>query len=119
MEKSSGNRKIKLLLRTIHGIITAYFIFCIGYIYYSVIFAKFSVLLAVCVVSILIEGWILIAMRGKCPLLRVHRRFGDDKSFLDLFMPERFILKFTIIMGILAIIGIILVFVRLAFYVFS
>jgi hypothetical protein len=37
-----------------------------------------------------LEGIIIALNRGYCPIIYLHRWYGDEKRFYELFIPERF-----------------------------
>lgn len=80
---------VVLLVRLLHGAITAFFLACIGTIYYSAVTGRRSRYLYPAIAAVAIEGAIVLANGGKCPLGGVHKRYGDDRDFFELFMPKR------------------------------
>jgi hypothetical protein len=106
------NQKIIYVIRTVHTFIAAFFIFCIGLLYYFAFTGKSSPWAIWIIAILLIEGWVLMVNRGRCPLSFFHRKFGDDKKFYDLFFPEKVAVYTTHILGIISIVGIILFLVK-------
>jgi cbb3-type cytochrome oxidase subunit 3 len=78
-----------LLIRFIHGLFTAFFLTCIGYVYYAALTGKRGRLLYGAVAALTVEGIIVMANGGDCPLGGIHRRHGDDRDFFELIMPKR------------------------------
>jgi hypothetical protein len=106
------NRKAIYIIRTIHTLIAAFFIFCIGLLYYFAFTGKSSLWIIWIIAVLLIEGVILIVNKGKCPLSFLHRKYGDDKKFYDLFFPEKIAPYAAHILGVATIIAIILLLVK-------
>lgn len=78
-------------LRTIHGLISVYFILCLIYLYYAAIKSSYDILLAISIVSLGIEGFfVFILNKGNCPLIHIQKKIGDDTPFFELFFPYKF-----------------------------
>lgn len=105
------NRKAIYIIRSIHTLIAAFFIFCIGLLYYFALTGKSSPWIIWITVVLLVEGVVLIINRGKCPLSFLHQKYGDDKKFYDLFFPEKIAPYMAHILGVATIVGIILLLV--------
>jgi len=75
-------------LRLVHGAVTAIFLFCLGYIYYSGITGRVTTLTWITGGVILLEGLAVLANRGNCPMNPLQRRFGDDSTFFELLLPK-------------------------------
>jgi cbb3-type cytochrome oxidase subunit 3 len=78
-----------MLVRLLHGAISGFFIACIAIVYYSGVTGRRSRLLYPAIAALAVEGAIVLGNNGKCPLGRVHNRYGDDREFFELFMPRR------------------------------
>jgi hypothetical protein len=77
-------------LRIIHGVLAVYFIACMLYLYYAAIYRRFDTLLAVSLISLAIEGFIVYGLNhGDCPLIHIQRRIGDEKPFFEIFLPPQ------------------------------
>ena len=107
MEKITG--KI-YLIRSVHGLITLFFLFCIAYVYYAAITDRASQFAWMAAAMILLEGFIVIFNKGICPLGSIHKKFGDDKTFFELFLPKPVAAKAVPFLGIIAVIGILWLF---------
>jgi len=77
------------LVRLIHGLLSAFFLSCIGFVYYAAIADAHSRLAIVAALILLGEGAVVALNGGDCPLGTVHRRYGDEKAFFELFLPPR------------------------------
>jgi hypothetical protein len=95
-----------VLIRSIHGLITLYFLSCIGLIYYAGITDQASVWAYLAAASLVIEGIIVSLNHGDCPLGSIHHRVGDDKTFFELFLPKSLAKRSVPVLGIIAMIGI-------------
>lgn len=98
------------LIRSIHGLITLFFLVCIGYIYYSAITDKVGLLAYLAVASVVFEGLTVVFNKGICPLGSIHKKFGDDKTFFELFLPKSVAAKAVPFLGMVAAIGILWLF---------
>jgi hypothetical protein len=106
------NKKEIYIIRSIHTLIAAFFIFCIGLLYYFALSGKSSPWIIWIIAILLAEGVVLIVNRGRCPLSFFHQRYGDDKKFYDLFFPEKIAPYAAHILGVATIIAIILLLVK-------
>lgn len=97
---------VVFLVRLLHGTITAFFLFCIGCIYYSAITGQRTRLLLPAIAAVSAEGVIVLANDGKCPLGRVHNRYGDEREFFELFMPRRFSQHAVPLLGAITVAGV-------------
>lgn len=102
------NQKAIYIVRLIHSAIAAFFIFCIGILYYFALAEKSSPWTIWIIAILLVEGWVLMVNQGKCPLSFFHRKYGDDKKFYDLFLPEAIAPYAPHFLGVATVIGIIL-----------
>jgi hypothetical protein len=79
-----------LVLRTVHGVVSLYFLTCLGYVYYAAFARQYDLLLIVALLSLAAEGFIVFVLnKGDCPLIHIQRKLGDDKPFFELFLPPR------------------------------
>lgn len=98
-----------LLVRTLHGIITAFFLTCIGYIYYAGITNQVTLLTYLAIGAIILEGVVVSLNNGNCPLGPLHHRYGDEKAFFELFLSKPAAKRAVPVLGLVAAIGILLV----------
>jgi fumarate reductase subunit C len=103
---------ISYILRVIHFIISAYFLLCILFIYYSVITNNESKLFYLAVLSVLIEGVVVFLNDKNCPLGILHKRYGDEKTFFELFLPKKMAKQIIPVLGTIAMLGIIAYFIQ-------
>jgi hypothetical protein len=76
-------------VRAVHSLFSVFFLSCLAYVYYAALTRRRGPLLAAAGAALLFEGAVLAANRGDCPLGAVHRRFGDERTFFELFLPPR------------------------------
>jgi len=62
---------------------------CLAYVYYAALTRRRTRFLAVASGALAAEGAIVAVNRGDCPLGTVHRKYGDEKTFFELFVPRR------------------------------
>jgi hypothetical protein len=97
-----------LLVRAVHGLITLFFLSCIGTVYYAGITHQASVWAFLAAAFLVLEGSIVTFNHGNCPLGAIHHKVGDDKTFFEIFLPERLAKRAVPVLGVVAAIGIIL-----------
>jgi len=97
-----------LLIRIFHGIITLFFLICIAYVYYSGIIDRLNFWSYLAMVALIVEGLIVSMNNGICPLGRLHNKYGDDKTFFELFLPRPIAKKAVPFLGFVATIGLLL-----------
>ena len=104
---------IKNILRIVHGIITVFFGLCIIQIYYSFFTYTRSILLYGALIAVYAEAFVVFVLnRGNCPMSYIHRKFGDDKYFFELFFPNEIAKKVIPIVAVIAFIGTVLLFLQ-------
>lgn len=102
-----------LWLRVIHGICSLYFVGCLAYLYYSVVYFKPNLLLAIAIISLGIEGFLVFILnKGNCPLIHIQRKIGDDKPFFELFLPHNLAKRAMPMFAVLTWIAVILLVLR-------
>lgn len=98
--------KMVVLIRSVHGLITVYFLSCIGLIYFFAFTNAHSVLAWVAVASIVVEGVVVSLNHGDCPLGKLHNQFGDQKAFFELFVPSAVAKRAVPFFGLVSAVGI-------------
>ncbi len=102
MQKARQNNRNNFMIhviRIIHCLFTLFFIFCIISIYYSEVTGRRGIFLYFSIGALVSEG-IAIFFKKECPLRFLHRKYGDNKGFFDLFMPKKilpYIIPFFIV----------------------
>lgn len=100
-----------LLIRVIHGLLSAFFLACIAFVYYVAIADVDSPLVVAAVGALILEGAVVVFNGGDCPLGGVHRRFGDEKAFFELLLPPRAAKLAVPVLGSVTALGIALLFI--------
>lgn len=101
-----------LLVRLLHGSITVFFLWCIGYIYYAAFTRRRGPLLEVVIGAVVVEGAVVGLNGGECPLGGVHRRYGDERTFFELFVPKRYARHAVPFFAAVTVLGILLALAR-------
>jgi len=102
------NKVAIYIIRSIHGLITAFFISCLGYIYYTGLTNRPDPLAYAACVAILVEGAVVMLNKGNCPLGVIHKNVGDNKTFFELFLPKSVAKQAVPFLGLIALIGFLL-----------
>lgn len=100
-----------LAVRSVHAALSLFFLSCLAYLYYAVVARKRGRTVWFAVGALLLEGAVVSLNNGDCPLGPVHRRYGDDKTFFELFVPKRIAdraVPFFAAITVLALVGLIL-----------
>jgi len=87
------------------------FLSCIGYIYYSGFANRIDIFTYIAVGMILFEMVVIVINKGNCPLGVIHSKLGDDKTFFELFLPKTVAKRAVPVLGAVAVLGIVLLFV--------
>lgn len=82
-------RKGQLLTRFLHILLALIILASIIVIYFSVFTNDINGLTHLAVATVIFEGVILFIFKGKCPVVFLHKVFGDEQSFFDLFLPKK------------------------------
>ena len=99
-----------LLIRTIHGLLSAFFLACIAFVYYAAIADVNSPLAFAAAGALVLEGAVVALNGGDCPLGGIHRRYGDEKAFFELLMPPKAAKLAVPVLGTVTALGIALLF---------
>lgn len=95
-------------VRLVHGLITAFFLTCLGLMFYAGITGEHERLAWGAALAVVAEGGVVMLNGGDCPLGRVHQRFGDGKAFFELLLPPRLAKLAVPFFGAVAAAGIVL-----------
>jgi len=82
------NPRIIVVVRSIHTLVALVMIASMAVVYYSAISKTYNVLLYLASGALLIEGIAITLNKGDCPLSYLQRKYGDDKTFFELFLPR-------------------------------
>jgi hypothetical protein len=107
-QKLFNDSMMVVLIRSMHGLITAYFLACIGMIYYSALTNRPTLWAFLAALSLMIEGLVVYLNNGDCPLGKLHQHYGDEKAFFELIMPAPLAKRAVPFFGSISIIGILL-----------
>lgn len=108
------NQSKKLLvIKLIHTIIWAFFVFVIFYILYSGIANNVNTFTWIGIGLIIGEGFVLLVFKMFCPLTLIARKYSDSqKDNFDIFLPNWLAKHNKLIFTSIFIIGLIIVAVR-------
>ena len=112
---SKDMQKTAYFIRFIHLIVSFYFLGCLLFLYYSILINKESKLLYIVIISLLIEGLIIFLNRNICPLGILHKKYGDDKTFFELFMPKELAKNAIPFIAVISITGLVIFFIEAFF----
>jgi hypothetical protein len=77
------------LIKFIHSVIFWWQVACLAYLLYAGITRTFNVIVLVAIVSILINGLLLLLNKGRCPFTTLAEHQGAKSgSVTDLFLPK-------------------------------
>ena len=96
------------LVRLLHGALASFYMYCLGYIYYSGITDRFTGWTLVSSGVILFEGLVVLINKGNCPLGYFHRKFGDNKTLFELLLPPRLAKQVFPFFAVLSTIGLVI-----------
>jgi len=102
------------LVRLAHGLIAVFFVACIGAVYYAGLTGRVSLATYLAVAALLVEGIVVLLNNGNCPLGAIHRRVGDPKPLLELFLPPPLAKKGIPLAAFLTMIGFLLLLFRVS-----
>ncbi len=103
-------------IKLLHSIIFVVESGAILYILYSGLFNVRGPWLAVAIVLVLAEMIVYVGSGTRCPLTKLARRLGDktgDDFIADIFLPDGFARRIPLICGTLAVVGMLVVGLRL------
>lgn len=96
----------KYIFRIIHFLISLFFGLCIIQIYYSFFTYTRSVLLYLALIAVFTEGFVVFILnKGDCPMFAIHKKYGDDKYFFELFFPRKVAKKIIPIVAVITFVG--------------
>jgi hypothetical protein len=102
------NHGMVTLIRTVHAALASFYMYCLGYIYYSGFTDRITGWTAFSTAVILFEGLVVLINKGNCPLGYLHRKFGDNKSLLELLLPKRLAKQVFPLFAALSAIGLVI-----------
>lgn len=115
-EPDPRSSRMILLVRTVHGVISAFFLTCIGVLFYAGVSGEQLVLGFAAAGALAVEGAIVGMNGGDCPLGQVHHRYGDERAFFELFLPSRLAKLAVPALGLVAATGTVRLVLRAAVF---
>jgi len=113
MEGTQDHTRKLFLIRLVHTLIWAFFVFVIGYIVYAGIFDKLRVWVWIAIGLIILEGVTLKLNNGSCPLTPIAAKCtGNRDDNFDIFLPIWLAKNNKIIFSAIWLLGVILVIYR-------
>lgn len=103
-------------IKLVHSIVFLVESAAILYILYSAIFNVYDQGLVVAVILVVVESVVYIGCGARCPLTKLAKRLGDptgDDFIADIFLPHWFALLIPRICGTLAVVGLVVVGLRM------
>ena len=77
------------IIKFIHSLIFWWQVICLGYLLFACITASFNILVLLAIISILLNGLLLLINKGRCPFTSMAEREGSKKgSVTDIFLPD-------------------------------
>jgi len=78
-----------VLIKIVHTVIWAVFVFFIFYIVWSGVTSRISSFSWIAVSLVVVEGIVLLIFGGNCPLTVMARKYSDSpKANFDIFLPD-------------------------------
>ncbi len=97
-------------IKLIHTVIWLFFVTTIGYVLYSSIANRITIQTCIAIGLVIVEGGILLAFKGRCPLTIVARNYSNsDRDNFDIFLPNWLARYNKLIFTVLYVIGLMLV----------
>ena len=75
-------------LRLTHGFIALLLISSMGVIYYSAASHTRGIWLYLAIAALMTEGIVVALNKGNCPFSYLSAKYGDTKTFFELFLPK-------------------------------
>ena len=102
-------------IRLIHTLVALIFFAAIAVIYVSAIFGTYNLWLYLSLGVLLIEIIAVRLNRGNCPLEFIPRKYGEDKTFFELFLPKNVAKRMFKVCFVVVLIGCLLLLFRFLF----
>lgn len=113
MNSARDNFRKLFLIKIVHTLIWAFFVFIIGYILYAGIFDELGVGVWIAIGLIILEGVVLKFNSGSCPLTPIAAQYTNkrDDNF-DIFLPNWLARHNKIIFSAIWLLGVVVVIYR-------
>lgn len=76
-------------LRTVHIVGAIFLYFSIGLLIYSGITKENPTILKYSIGALALKSLAIIVNKWDCPLHPLHKKWGDEKAFFGLFLPQK------------------------------
>jgi hypothetical protein len=110
-----ANPLVIWVIRLIHTLIALIGIAATAIIYLSAISQTYNLWLYLSLGALLIEVIAVRLNRGNCPFLFLSRKYGDDKTLLELFFPKNVAKRMFKVIFIVIFMGYLLLLFRFLF----
>lgn len=101
-------------LRLAHGFIALLLMASIGVIYYSAASHTHGIWLYLAIGALLTEGIVVVLNKGNCPFSYLSAKYGDTKTFFELFLPKPIAKQMFKINGAIVAVGCVCLLVNLS-----
>lgn len=113
MNSTQDNDRKLFLVKIIHTLIWAFFVFVIGYVLYAGIFDELGVWVWIAIGLIILEGAVLMLNNGSCPLTPVAAKYASKREDnFDIFLPNWLARNNKIIFSSIWLLGVAIVIYR-------
>jgi hypothetical protein len=76
-------------IKFVHSIIFWWQVVCLGYLLFACITKTFNILVLLAIISILLNGLLLLLNKGRCPFTSMAEKQGAKRgSVTDIFLPD-------------------------------
>ena len=76
-------------IKFVHSLIFWWQVICLGYLFFACITKTFNILVLRAIISILLNGLLLLLNKGRCPFTTLAEKQGAVKgSVTDIFLPD-------------------------------
>ncbi len=85
----ASNPRRLFLIKSVHSVIFWWQVGCLAYLLYAGLTRTFSVIVLIAVVSIVLDGVLLLLNNGRCPFTTLAESQGAERgSVTDIFLPD-------------------------------
>jgi hypothetical protein len=76
-------------IKFVHSLIFWWQVVCLGYLLFACIMGSFNILVLLAIISILLNGLLLLLNKGRCPFTTLAEKQGAKKgSVTDIILPD-------------------------------
>ncbi len=88
---NTKNSKKLFWIRLFHTFIIVGMATFVLYVFYAGVSGTKGIFLTISIITVAVEGIVLLLNKGKCPLTNLAVKYGDNyERFYDSFLPKRF-----------------------------